>query len=366
MASRDYYEVLGVDRTASTEDIKRAYRKLAIKHHPDHNPDDEGAEEAFKTASQAFSVLSDPDKRRHYDRVGAAAYERTSGSNRDQVDFGAISDILEGLIGDVFRMRRAGPRHRAPRNLRYELELTLEEAAKGVTKEIQLERQVICPHCSGSGAEPGTPLTECPACQGRGEIQFQRGFFSASRSCSACNGSGKRIQTACSECRAECTVQRTETMTVRVPAGIEHGAVRTLRGGGEQTLGGTGNLHVEVHLKKHPLFTREDANILCEIPISFAQAALGAHVDVPTLEGKLRMRVPAGTQPGTVFRLRGKGFPVFGGYGKGDQLVTVHLEVPAKLSERQARLVQQLAAELDAETHPRQQSFLEKLRTWLG
>ncbi|MEY4582772.1 MAG: hypothetical protein RL701_7475 [Pseudomonadota bacterium] len=359
---RDYYELLGVERSASAEDLKRAYRQLAIKLHPDKNPDNRDAEEQFKRVSEAYAVLSDVDKRRRYDQLGHAAFDPARGGTAfDPADLGAIGQMLEGFLDDMFGRR--GGSAREPKDLRYNLELTFEEAALGCERTIDYERHELCHHCSGARAEPGVGQPECPACRGRGEVRFQRGFFATSRPCVACEGTGVRKEARCKACRGQGNTPRQQTLKVKIPPGVEDGAVRTISGMGEQLPSGTGDLHVHVKVLPHPLFRREGADILCDVPVSFPQAALGANLDVPTLEGKVKMRLPPGTQSGRVFRLRGKGMPVFGGYGKGDELVTIIVEVPEKLTPRQRELLQELAKEMGADTHPQQQGFLNKLRS---
>jgi molecular chaperone DnaJ len=358
---RDYYELLGVDRGASAEDLKRAYRQLAVKLHPDRNPDDREAEEQFKKVSEAYAVLSDPDKRRRYDQLGHAAFDPARGGTAfDPADLGALGQMLEGFLDDMFGRR--GGAGKEPRDLRYNLELSFEEAALGCERTIEYERHELCQHCSGARAEPGVSQPECPACRGRGEVRFQRGFFATSRACVSCEGSGVRRDARCTVCRGRGNTPKQQSLRVKIPPGVDDGAVRTLSGMGEQLPAGTGDLHVHVKVLPHPLFRREGADILCDVPISFPQAALGTNLDVPTLEGRVKMRLPAGTQSGRVFRLRGKGMPVFGGYGKGDELVTVIVEVPDKLTARQRELLEELAKEMGEESHPQQQSFLDKLR----
>jgi molecular chaperone DnaJ len=357
----DYYEILAVERTASSDELKRAYRALAIKYHPDKNPDDKGAEEQFKRVTEAYAVLSDADKRRRYDQLGHAAFDPSrGGTGFDASDFANIGEILEGFLDDMFGRR--GGANRMPKDLRYNLEVAFEEAAVGVEREIEYERHELCTHCRGARAEPSAQSPECAACHGRGEVRFQKGFFATSRPCFTCEGSGVRAEARCRQCAGVGAVPRKQRLRVKIPAGLEDGAVRTLSGMGEQTPAGTGDLHVHVKVKPHPLFTREGADILCDVPVSFPQAALGANLDVPTLEGKVKMRLPPGTQSGKVFRLRGKGLPVFGGYGKGDELVKVVIEVPEQLTDRQRELLESLASEMGVETHPQQQTFLDKLR----
>jgi molecular chaperone DnaJ len=358
---RDYYELLGVVRTASADDLKRAYRLLAIKFHPDKNPDDRDAEEQFKTVSEAYAVLSDPDKRRRYDQHGHAAFDPArGGTGFDPADFGAIGQMLEGFLDDMFGRR--GGAAREPKDLRYNLEVSFEEAALGSERTIEYERHELCEHCQGARSEPGAPAPECPACRGRGEVRFQRGFFATSRPCVTCEGSGVRPEARCKVCRGLGNTPKHQVLRVKIPAGVDDGAVRTISGMGEQLPAGTGDLHVHVKVLPHPIFKREGADILCDVPISFPQATLGTNLDVPTLEGKVKMRLPPGTQSGRVFRLRGKGLPVFGGYGKGDELIKIVVEVPAELTPRQRELLEELAKEMGADTHPQQQSFLDKLR----
>ena len=359
MSKRDYYVILEVSRAASGDEIKQAYRALAMRYHPDRNPDDPGAEDAFKEASEAYAVLSDPDKRTQYDRYGHAAFD-SSGPGFEPGDFGAVSDILEGLFGEVFaggrRKRRAG------RDLTYDLEISFVEAALGADKNIEVNRPANCARCSGSGAKPGTPTHNCNVCQGRGQVKYQRGLFAAARPCHACRGTGKKIPTPCDECKGTGSKMRPESMNVKIPAGVQDGAVRTVRGAGESSPSGNGDLHINIKVTDHSLFKREGADIVISVPISFPQAVLGASIEVPTLDGKVVMKVPPGTQSGKVFRLRGKGIPVYGGYGKGDQLVTVIVEVPQQISRRQRKLITDLAQEIGDDAHPQQASFLRKLR----
>lgn len=355
----DYYEILGVGRSATTDEIKRAFRKLAMECHPDRNPGDVEAEARFKELSEAYSVLSDDEKRRRYDRMGHAAFQAGRSDNPyERVDFGSISEILEGIFGDFF----GGRRTRAGGDIELDLEVTFEEAALGAEKTISVARQQPCDECSGSGAAPGTKVGRCPACSGRGEVRYQRGFFSVSRPCATCGGSGKRIEKPCPACAGDGVVPKTEEMAVKVPPGVEDGSIRTVKGAGEQGRGAAGDLHVRIRVKPHPLFTRSGADVHVTVPISFPQAVLGAQIDVPTLEGKVKMRIPSGTQSGKIFRLRGKGISVLGGYGKGDELVKVMVEVPERISKRQRQLIAELAAEMGEEVHPQQKSFLEKLK----
>jgi molecular chaperone DnaJ len=357
----DYYELLGVDRNASSDEIKRAYRKQAVKYHPDHNPDDKISEERFKALSDAYSVLSDPQRRKRYDMFGHSAFTSgSSGSGYDRVDFSSIGEMLEGFFGDV--LGRKSSSARMPRDIKYDLRISLEEAALGAEKTIVFDRKDICPRCQGSRSEPGSSPVPCPDCQGRGTLRSQRPLFSQSRPCGSCDGTGIRVIHPCTHCKGSGSVSRSESLNVRIPSGIENGAVRTIRGAGEISVNGRGNLHVNVHILDHAIFNRDGSDIVCEVPVSFPQAALGTDLQIPTLEGKVKMKLPVGTQSGRIFRLRGKGLPVFGGYGKGDQLVKILVEVPENLTERQRELLEQLAIELDSDTHPQQKSFMEKLK----
>jgi molecular chaperone DnaJ len=358
VSKRDYYVILGVSPASSRDEIKQAYRALAMKYHPDRNPDNPAAEDSFKEASEAYAVLSDAERRKQYDRYGHAAFA-SSGQGFEGGDFGAVSEIIEGLFGDVFSGRR---KRRGGRDVTYDLEISFTDAALGIEKQIEVNRPGPCASCEGTGAQPGTPVHQCNVCQGRGQVKYQRGLFSAARTCHGCNGTGKKIPNPCETCDGTGSTLRSEPMNVKIPAGVQDGAVRTVRGAGEASPGGNGDLHINIKVAEHPLFRREGADILLSIPISFPQAVLGASVDVPTLDGQVVMKIPPGTQSGKVFRLRGKGIPVYGGYGKGDQLVTVVVEVPQQVSRRQRKLISELAQEIGDESHPQQASFLKKLR----
>lgn len=359
--TRDYYEVLGLSPTAAPEEIKKAFRRVAMQSHPDRNPGDEGAERRFKEASEAFAVLSDTEKRRRYDRMGHSAFQNAGGgAPYERVDFSSFGEILEGLFGDFLGGARG--RARSGGDIEMDVEVTFEEAALGAEKTIEVQRRIACEPCDGTGAAEGTKVRTCNTCGGRGEVRVQRGFFSASRPCAACGGTGRRVEKPCPECAGDGLVPKIEEMSVKVPPGVESGSIRTVKGAGERSRGGAGDLHVQIRVRPHPLFARDGADIRVTAPISFPQAVLGAQIDVPTLEGRVKMRIPAGTQSGKIFRLRGKGIPVLGGYGKGDQLVKIVVEVPEKINKTQKKLIASLAAEMGEEVHPQQKSFLDKLK----
>lgn len=330
----DYYAVLGVARTAGHEEIKRAYRRLAVQYHPDRNPGDYAAEERFKACVEAYAVLSHSEKRRHYDQAGHAAF--TSQGGAAGID---LAEVLES-IRDMFR---SGQRQsRLPNDLSYKLDITFEEAARGIEKPLHVDRQVPCSECAGTGAAVGTVPSTCLACKGRGEIRSGKGLFAGVQDCDACRGTGQIVESPCSRCAGKRVVQRTEALLVQVPAGIEHGNTRTVRGAGDRTLTKAGDLHVTIHIKPHPIYRREGADIHCTVPVTYPQAVLGDQLEVPTVDGPVTLKLPAGTSAGKVFRLRGKGFPVLGQVGKGDQYVHIELDIPSKITARQRELLKQL------------------------
>jgi molecular chaperone DnaJ len=351
VSKRDYYEVLGVERSATEQVIKSAYRKLALKHHPDRNPDSKEAEERFKEAAEAYAVLADPAKRQAYDRFGHAGVSGAGAGGFDPNVFTGFEDIFGGLgdvfgFGDIFGGRRGGPRRGA--DLRYDLELSFEEAASGTETTIQIPRQEACETCAGSGAAPGTTRVTCQKCQGRGQVRFQQGFFTVARTCGHCRGEGSLISKPCADCRGAGRVQKTRKLTVRIPAGISTGQRLRLTSEGEAGGPGApaGDLYVVLHVQEHAFFQREGADLHCEIELGYPLLALGGAMQVPTLDGTAPVDVPAGTQTGTVFRLRGKGLPDLAGRGHGDILVTVRAAVPSKLSKEQRRLLEAFAETL--------------------
>ena len=358
MSKRDYYEVLGVARTATEVEIKSAYRKLALKFHPDRNPGDKTAEESFKEAAEAYSILADTDKRHMYDRFGHAGLGGAATGGFDPTVFTGFEDILGGLgdifgFGDVFGggRRRGGPQRGA--DLRYDLEIAFEEAAKGTEASIQVPRQETCETCGGSGAAPGSTATTCPQCHGRGQLRYQQGFFTVARTCGQCRGSGSIITKPCATCRGAGRVQQEKKLNVRIPAGIATGQRLRLSAEGEAGPGGgpSGDLYVVIHVQEHPFFQRDGNDLYCEIPVSFPTFALGGEIQIPTLDGKEPFTIPAGTQTGATFRVRGRGMPDVSGRGRGDLLVTVKVSTPKKLSKEQKKLLEQLAETLPKEQY---------------
>lgn len=379
MANRDFYEVLGVKRDASPEEIKKAYRKHALKNHPDVNPGDEGAAGRFKEAKDAYDVLGDPQKRAMYDQLGHAAFQQHQQGGggfdpRTDFGFGNFEDIFESFFGggEGFRSRRSrGPRRGA--DLRYDLELTFEEAAFGKETEIEIPSLEDCPHCEGSGAGAGTYPETCPQCQGTGEVSHTQstafGRFINVRPCNRCQGTGQVIDTPCRECRGQGRTRVTKKKEVSIPAGVESGSRLRLPGEGEpgERGGPRGDLYVVMNVRPHKLFKRRGEDVYCEIPISFARAALGSEIMVPTLDGQARLRVPPGTQSGTPFRLKGKGIPRLRGIGRGDQHVKILVEVPKKLSARQKELLREFARENGEDlSFPEQKGFFNKVKDALG
>jgi len=351
MSKRDYYEILAVTRTATDQEIKSAYRRLAVKYHPDKNPNDAGAEEKFKEAAEAYSVLSNPEQRQRYDRFGHAGVSSgaADAGSWGAPGFGGIEDILGDLFGfgDVFGGRGGARRSSAQRgaDLRYDLEITLEEAANGMTAQLRIPRLESCETCKGSGAAAGSHAENCTTCSGTGQVRYQQGFFSVARTCHVCRGTGKVIKNPCADCKGTGRVEREKQLEVKVPAGVETGSRLRVSGEGEAgTQGGaTGDLYVVIHVAEHEQFERQGSNLYEAVPITFAQAALGADIMVKTLDAEEKLKIPMGTQTGTVFRLRGKGMPALGGRGRGDLFVSVTVITPTTLTREQRRLLEQLA-----------------------
>jgi molecular chaperone DnaJ len=364
---RDYYEVLGVNRDASPDDIKKAYRQMALKYHPDRNPGDEEAPNRFKEAAEAYEVLSDPDKRQRYDRYGHAGLNGAAFH-----DFRSAEDIMSafgdifggGLFGDLFAERRRGPRP-GP-DLLMKVEIDLVEAARGATRTIDVNRQEFCGECRGSGARKGTSPTTCNYCGGRGQIVQARGFFQVATTCPACGGEGVRITDPCPNCRGAGRVPTTAHLNVDIPPGVEAGMWLQLRNQGELGDIGAprGNLRIQILVKKHPFFERRRNDLICQVPISFAQAALGAVIEVPMLDGRDHIEVPRGTQSGEILRIKGRGMPDIGGRGRGDELVEIVVETPRHMTPRQEELLREFAEIEHEQVSPRRKSFFEKLRDY--
>lgn len=379
---RDYYEVLGVDKNASDADIKKAYRKLAKQYHPDVNPGDTVAEAKFKEVNEAYEVLSDPQKRAQYDQFGHAGTDPNgfggfggfSGGFGD-FDFGGIGDIFETFFGGGGFSGRSGRGRSGPQkgaDLKYSMEVAFEEAAFGVEKEITVNRMEICGTCHGTGSKPGKSPATCKHCNGTGQIQYKQstpfGQFVNIKTCDVCHGEGKIITDPCATCNGKGRVRNSRKIKISVPAGIDDGQTISLRGEGEPGLRGgpSGDLFITIRVKPHPLFQRQGNDVICEIPITFVQAALGAELEVPTLEGKVKYMVPEGTQTGTVFRLKAKGIPFIRGNGRGDQYVKVVVEVPRKLNEKQKEILREFAELSGDDYHEQRKSFFDKMKDALG
>ena len=370
---RDYYEVLGVSREATTDEIKKIYRKKAVQYHPDKNPGNKEAEDKFKEATEAYSVLSDPENRRKYDQFGHAAFGQ--GGGRDGFsgfggDFSGFEDIFGDIFGAFFGGAAGGKRSRGRggRDLRYDLEITFENAAFGAEKEIVIGRRVACESCDGAGAAKGTQAETCQQCNGRGQIAVQQGFFTISRTCHVCSGSGQIIKTPCQSCRGAGTVSKEAKISVKIPAGIDSGQRLKLRGEGEPgSVGGpSGDLYVHIMVREHPIFQRQESEIICEVPISYTCAALGAEIDVPTLEGNIKMKIPSGTPSGKIFRLRNRGIQILGSNRRGDQHVKVNIIVPKRLSEEHKRALETLKEIEKREPAEEAKGFFDRVKDIFG
>jgi molecular chaperone DnaJ len=364
MSKRDYYEVLGVERTSTEVEIKRAYRTLAVKHHPDKNPGDAESEEKFKEAAEAYSVLSDSQKRASYDRFGHSA----GGAAGFDPGFSNIEDIFDLFgFGDMFG-QRGGRRTTVQRgaDLRYDLEITLEEAATGKEEKLRIPRLETCGECDGKGAEKGTSPENCITCGGSGQTRYQQGFFSVMRTCSNCGGKGQIIRNPCKNCGGAGRVEKEKSLEIKIPAGVETGSRLRVTGEGEGGVNGgpAGDLFVVLHVKEHEMFERQGANLYSAAPITFAQAALGTEIQIKTLDGEEELKIPAGTQTGSVFRIKSQGMPALGGRGKGDLFVAVTLITPKTLTKEQRKLLEQLADIED--TDFQDESFIDKVRNIFG
>ncbi len=380
---RDYYEVLGVSREVTADELKKAYRKLAVKYHPDKNPGDTKAEERFKELGEAYDVLNDPDKRAAYDRYGHAAFSGGMGGGGgrgaagvDPFDifrevFGGMGGgegggIFEQFFGGSVRSDREG-RQRGS-DLRYDLQIRLEEAANGVEKEIEITKLDVCDTCNSSGAEAGSKAVTCPMCHGRGQVISSRGFFQVSQTCPRCRGTGTTIEKPCKKCNGDGRVEKTSRIKLKIPAGIEDGArLRSTRNGEAGIRGGpSGDLYVVIHIAEHEIFQRDGETLFCEVPISFAAAALGGETKVPTLDGPASLRIPPGTQSGTTFRLRNRGMPVLNARDRGDLMTRVVVEVPTKLNAEQREKLELFSQSCGEDNSPQQKTFWDKAKDFFS
>jgi molecular chaperone DnaJ len=375
----DYYELLGVARNATEEEIKKAYRKKAVQYHPDKNPGNKEAEEMFKKVSEAYEVLKDPEKRAAYDRFGHAAFQQAGAGARGPAGgfgggFHDPFDIFRevfgqgggggGIFEEFFGGGGGGGGAGRGSDLRYDIEITLEEAAHGVEKEISFRRLGECSHCHGAGAEPGSKRSTCPTCRGAGQVTTSRGFFHVRQVCPTCHGAGTRFEKPCTKCHGEGRVQETTKIHVRIPPGVDTGSKLRSSGNGEAgVMGGeAGDLYIVVHVKEHEVFERQGDDLFTEIPIKFTLATLGGSIEVPTLHGKAALKIPAGTQSGTTFRLKGRGMPHLRGGAHGDQLIRVHVEVPTSLNSEQRKKLEEFAQACGDADEPVAKSFFEKAK----
>jgi molecular chaperone DnaJ len=373
MAKKDYYEVLSVNRDASEEEIKKAYRKLAMKYHPDRNPDNPKAEEHFKEAKEAYETLSDAQKRAAYDQYGHAAFDAGGMGGGNPFGAGAAGFDFSDIFGDIFGAGRGGARNNIHRgaDLRYNLEITLEQAARGTETKIRVPTMTECETCHGSGAKPGTSPVTCATCGGHGQVRMQQGFFSIQQTCPRCHGSGKTISSPCGACHGAGRVKQHKTLSVKIPAGVDNDDRIRLSGEGEHGVNGgpTGDLYVVIHIAPHPVFQRDHNDLHCEMPISFATAALGGEIEIPTLDGSARIKIPPETQSGKIFRLRGKGIKGVRSSTHGDLHCHVMVETPSNLTERQKELLREFEEinEQDSARHsPRAKSWMDKVKEFFG
>ncbi|WP_028454187.1 molecular chaperone DnaJ [Chitinilyticum litopenaei] len=375
MAKKDFYDILGVNRDASDDEIKKAYRKLAMKYHPDRNPDSKEAEDKFKEAKEAYEILSDKQKRAAYDQYGHAGVDQQAGMGGGGFGAGGFSDAFSDIFGDIFGGGRGGGGGRSNvyrgADLRYNMEITLEEAARGVEKQIKIPAHEECDTCHGTGAKPGTEAKTCHTCGGHGQVRVSQGFFSIQQTCPTCHGSGKYIPDPCRKCHGSGRVQTTKTLAVKIPAGVDEGDRIRLSGEGEAGVNGgpPGDLYVVMHIKSHSVFEREGNDLHCEMPVSFATAALGGETEIPTLDGKARISIPAGSQTGQVFRLRGKGIKGVRSAITGDLMCHIVVETPVNLTSRQKELLKEfdeIGRGESEQQNPRAKSFMDKVKDFFA
>ncbi|MCT8248764.1 molecular chaperone DnaJ [Proteus faecis] len=371
MAKRDFYEVLGLSKTADEKEIKRAYKRLAMKYHPDRNQGDKESEIKFKEIKEAYEILSDAQKRAAYDQYGHAAFEQGGFGGQGGGGFGGgadFGDIFGDVFGDIFGGGRRQQRAARGSDLQYNMDLTLEEAVRGVTKEIRIPTLETCDKCHGSGAKEGTSAETCSTCHGAGQVHLRQGFFTVQQACPTCHGRGKVIKEPCSKCHGDGRVERSKTLSVKIPAGVDTGDRIRLSGEGEAGENGApaGDLYVQVHVRQHHIFERDGNNLYCEVPINFAIAALGGEIEVPTLDGRVKLKIPAETQTGKMFRMKGKGVKSVRSSSIGDLMCRVVVETPVKLNEKQKELIQQLGESFGGKSGekntPRSKSFLDGVK----
>lgn len=370
MAKRDFYEILGVARNASQAELKKAYRKLAMKYHPDRNPDDKQAEEKFKEAKEAHDILSDEQKRAAYDQFGHAGVDQSMGGGGGGHAHGGFGDVFGDIFGDIFGGaggQRGGQRVHRGDDLRYNLEMTLEEAVAGNSVKIRVPTMVKCKSCNGSGAKKGTKAKTCDTCGGHGQVRMQQGFFSIQQTCPKCHGSGEIIANPCGTCHGQGRVQEHKTLSAKIPAGVDTGDRIRLSGEGEagEQGGPPGDLYIHISVKEHPIFVREDSNLYCEVPLNIVTAALGGEMEVPTLDGRVKLKIPAETQTGKMFRIRGKGVKPVRGGAIGDLFCKVVVETPVNLNADQKELLKQFEDSLTGSKHsPQSHSWLGKVKSF--
>ncbi len=377
MSKRDFYETLGVNRDASDDELKKAYRKLAMKHHPDRNPDNPSAEEKFKEVKEAYEILSDAQKRQAYDQFGHAGIEQGGMGGGGGAGFGGggFADAFGGIFDEIFGGRGNGGGGRSNiyrgADLRYNLEISLEQAAHGTETKIRIPTMEVCDPCKGSGAKPGTQPKTCPTCQGSGQVRLQQGFFSIQQTCPKCHGTGRYIPEPCTSCNGAGRIKQHKTLAVKIPAGVDEGDRIRLAGEGEHGVNGgpPGDLYVQIHLKQHSVFTRDHNDLHCEMPISFTTAALGGEIEIPTLDGAAGIKIPPETQSGRVFRLRGKGIKGVRSHTHGDLMCHVVVETPVNLTDRQKELLRELEESslgTDNKHNPRAKSWMDKVKEFFG
>ena len=364
MAKRDYYAVLEVDQSASEEEIKKAFRKMAMKHHPDRHAGDKKEEELFKEVNEAYSVLGDPQKRKIYDQYGHEGIAASAGGGGGGGGFGGFSDVFSDIFEDFFGGGRGGKRAARGNDLRYNLEISFEEAVFGIETKIKIPKLEVCSKCQGTGARSSEDVKSCDTCKGTGQVRLSQGPFIVSRTCHRCQGSGKRITANCPACHGEGKIQREKILSIKIPGGVETGSRLRLSAEGEpgEFGGPPGDLYVFLTVKEHEFFQRSDDNILCDVFITYPQAALGAKIDVPTLKGPYSLKIPAGTAPGKIFELKGMGVPHLNGHGVGNQLARINIHVPQKLSVRQKELLEEYAKISDEKSEMEKDGLFHKVK----